>query len=517
MKKIALPVCFLCIGLLTILGQPAFAQQKKVGIFDGHGDIGKDVKPGSAMYNGKTQEYEMSGSGYNIWLDHDEFHFLWKKMKGDFILYTRARFIGKGVDPHRKVGWMVRKNLEGNSAHINAVVHGDGLTSLQYRKTAGANTDEIKSKLTHADVIQLERKGNTYTMRVAKFGEPFVTEQVANFDLGDDVYVGLFLGSHNKEVVEKGTYSDVRITVPAPETLVPYKDYLGSSIELLDVATGKREIIYTSPKSLQAPNWTVDNKSLIYNSEGLMYNFDLANRKAVPINTGEVKNNNNDHVLSFDGKMLGLSSGVKELGGSIIYTVPVTGGTPKQITPKGPSYLHGWSPDGKTLIFTAERNKEYDIYSVPAAGGPEVRLTTAKGLDDGSEYTPDGKHIYFNSDREGSMRIWRMKADGSEQEAVTNDDFHDWFPHISPDGKSIVFLSFLKEEVSSGDHPFYKHVYLRMMPITGGTPKVIAYLYGGQGTINTPSWSPDSKKVAFISNSADVEIGVMTNAKASSK
>jgi TolB protein len=201
--------------------------------------------------------------------------------------------------------------------------------------------------------------------------------------------------------------------------------------------------------------------------------------------------------------MLGLSSGVKELGGSIIYTVPVTGGSPKQITPKGPSYLHGWSPDKKSLVFTGSRNNEYDIYRVPAAGGDEVRLTDAKGLDDGPEYTPDGKYIYFNSSRTGTMQIWRMKADGSQQEAITNGEFHDWFPHISPDGKWILFLSFLKEEVKPDDHPFYKHVYLRILPISGeGQPKVIAYIYGGQGTINTPSWSPDSKRVAFISNTA---------------
>ena len=199
--------------------------------------------------------------------------------------------------------------------------------------------------------------------------------------------------------------------------------------------------------------------------------------------------------------MLGLSSGVQSLGGSIIYTVPITGGNPKQITPKGPSYLHGWSPDGNHLVFTGQRNNEFDIYKVPSAGGKEVALTTAKGLDDGSEYTPDGKYIYFNSNRTGTMQIWRMKADGSEQEAVTTGEFHDWFPHISPDGKWIVFISFLKEEVSADNHPFYKHVYLRLMPISGGQPKVLAYIYGGQGTINTPSWSPDSKRVAFISNS----------------
>lgn len=489
-----------CLGVLAILSLPAFSQQKPIGIFDGHTDIGEVQKAGSASYDPTTQEYHISGSGYNIWFDHDEFHFVWKRMKGDFILYTRAVLVGEGVDPHRKVGLMARSTLEGNSPHINAVVHGDGLTALQYRKAKGAETEEVRSDLSGADVIQLERKGNTYTMRVAKFGEPFVTEQVSNLDLGDEVYVGLFVSSHNPDVLEQGIFKDVRFTVPARDDLVQYREYIGSRLEILDVESGDRKIIYHVPNSIQAPNWTPDGKTLIYNSDGLIYTFDLKNRKPKVLNTGEVKNNNNDHVLSFDGKMLGLSSGVSELGGSIIYTVPVTGGIPKQITPRGPSYLHGWSPDGKYLVYTAERNQEFDIYRIPSDGGQEVRLTTAKGLDDGSEYSPDGQYIYFNSNRNGTMQIWRMKPDGSEQEAITDDEFHDWFPHISPDGKWIVFLSFLKEEVKSDDHPFYKHVYLRLMPVSGGEPKVIAYLYGGQGTINTPSWSPDSKRVAFISN-----------------
>ena len=152
-------------------------------------------------------------------------------------------------------------------------------------------------------------------------------------------------------------------------------------------------------------------------------------------------------MISFDGKMLGLSSNVRALGGSIIYTVPIAGGTPKQITPKGPSYLHGWSPDGNSLVFCGERNGEFDVYKIPSDGGPEQRLTDTKGLDDGPEYTPDGKYIYFNSVRSGSMQIWRMKPDGNDPEQVTNDDFNNWFAHISPDGKWIVFISFLKEEV----------------------------------------------------------------------
>ncbi len=490
--------------LFSSLFLPAFAQQN-LGIFTGSQDIGTNVKPGAASYVPATQQYLISGAGYNIWFDHDEFRFVYKKLKGDFILSTRADFVGwNGVDPHRKVGWMVRQSLAGNAAQVNAVEHGDGLTSLQYRRTAGATTEEIRAKITHANILQLERKGNTYTMRVAAYGQPFETQQVTNLDLGEEVYVGLFVGSHNPDVVETGVFRDVRISAPAPDGLVPYKDYLASNLELLDVATGTREIIYTSPKSLQAPNWRPEGNSLVYNSEGLMYNFDLATRQPAVLPTGEVKNNNNDHVLSFGGKLLGLSSGVEKLGGSVVYTVPATGGTPRQITPRGPSYLHGWSPDGKSLVFTGQRNNEFDIYRVPTGGGKEVRLTTATGLDDGPEYTPDGQYIYFNSNRTGTMQIWRMKADGSQQEAVTHGEFQDWFPHISPDGKWLAFVSFLKEEVPADDHPFYKHVYLRMLPLAGGEPKVIAYVYGGQGTMNTPSWSPDSKRIAFISNTASV-------------
>ncbi len=477
--------------------------QSKIGIFDGHGDIGINVKPGSATFIPETGQYVISGAGANVWADHDEFHFVWKKMKGDFILYTRAEFLGSWVPIHKKVGWMVCKTLDGNSPHINAVEHGDGLTSLQFRRTAGAVTEEIKSKITKADVIQLERKGNKYTMRVAKYGEPFVTEQVTDFDLGDEVYVGLFVGSHNSDVVETGVFKDVSITVPfngEADNRTQMK--LGSNLELMDIASGNREVIYTVPNSIQAPNWAKDGKSLIYNgSDGKIYNFDLASRQPKLVNTGTITNNNNDHVLSFDGTMLGLSSSVKELGGSIVYTVPLSGGTPKQVTPKGPSYLHGWSPDNKSLVFCGERNGNFDVYRVPVGGGKEVRLTDHEGLDDGPEYTPDGKYIYFNSVRSGLMQIWRMNADGSNQEQVTNDDFNNWFAHISPDGKSMVFLSFLKEEVVPGMHPPYKHVYIRYMPITGGTPKVLAYIYGGQGSINTPSWSPDSKRIAFISNS----------------
>src|SRR5260221_14060704 len=212
MKSKQTNVLLLLVSLLALSAPPVFSQNP--GIFQGHGDVGAGVKPGSATFIPETGQYVITGAGYNVWGDHDEFQYVWKKMKGDFILYARAEFLGGWVNYHRKIGWMVRKTLDGNSPHVNAVEHGDGLTSLQFRRTSGAQTEEIKSKLTKANIIQLERKGTTYTMRVAAYGEPFVTEQVADIDLGDDVYVGLFVGSHNADILETGVFSNVRINIP---------------------------------------------------------------------------------------------------------------------------------------------------------------------------------------------------------------------------------------------------------------------------------------------------------------
>ena len=475
---------------------------QSIGIFEGSTDVGPVKHKGTSAYAQRTGDYVLTGSGENIWGGKDEFHFLWRKLKGNFILQARAKFLGKGVDPHRKLGWMIRRSLEANAPSVNATVHGDGLASLQHRKEAGNDIEETKFDLQAPDIIQLERRGNRFIMSVAPFGELYAVKEVADVDLGDEVYVGLYICSHNADVVEKAQFDNVRITVPAKETLVPYREYIGSNVEIFDLATGKRTIIYSEPGSLQAPNWTLDGKSLLYNKSGLIYKLDLKTRKVSQVNTGEVKNNNNDHVISFDGKMLGLSSTSPDKKyNSVVYTVPITGGEPKQITPVGLSYLHGWSPDGAWLTYTGQRNGDFDIYKIPSNGGEEVRLTTAPGLDDGPEYSPDGKYIYFNSTRSGRMQLWRMKPDGSEQTQITNDTLNNWFPHISPDNKWIVFLSF-GNDVKPDDHPFYKHVYIRMMPVGGGESKVLAYLYGGQGTINTPSWSPDSKRFAFVSNSA---------------
>jgi hypothetical protein len=499
-------------GLLTLvilaaatLVDSQLRGQTLMGDFDGHGDIGSPKIAGSAAYNPISQEYSVAAGGANMWAQRDEFHFVWKRMKGDFIVQTRVQLLGKGVDPHRKAGIVIRPTTDFDAAYADGVVHGDGLTSLQFRRTKGAITEESRAAIKAADIMQLERKGTTYILSAARFGEPFTTTEVPNLNLGDEVMVGLALCSHNPDVMERAIFSNVRIVKPAKDGFVPYRDYIGSVLEILDVTTGQRQVVHRSEQPFEAPNWTRDGSALIYNgsgrgeSRGRLYRFDLTTRRATPIETGSSNRNNNDHVLSFDGTMLGISD--QSAGQSAVYTVPVTGGTPKRITPLTPSYLHSWSPDGKSLIYTGGRGGEFDIYSIAADGsGHEVKLTDFKGLDDGPEFTPDGRFIYFNSVRSGKMQIWRMKPDGTDPEQITNDGFHNWFPHISPDGQWMAFISF-PAEIDPSDHPYYKHVYLRLMPIGGGDAKVIAYVYGGQGTINVPSWSPDGKMLAFVSNS----------------
>lgn len=522
---------------------PLQSQQYSGNIFDGSDDTGNCAIKGKTEFNADSQEYTLTGSGENIWFGSDQFHFAWKKLKGDFILSADVRFTGEGKHEHRKAGWMIRDGLGSDSPHVSAAVHGDGLTSLQYRVTVGGKTEERRSPVVAPDVIQIERRGDLYIFSAAVRGNPFDTVAVRQASLTGEVYAGLFVCSHDNSVTETAVFSNVRITRPAWAGLVPYRDYLGSSLEIIDIETGHRRVVFQAPNSIQAPNWTPDGRHLICNSDGLLYRFDIETGKPEVINSGFATANNNDHVLSFDGKMLGISHHVADEGNrSIIYIMPVEGitagaGAPERITAEGPSYLHGWSPDGKWLTYTAERNGNYDIYKISVKKKKEVRLTDAPGLDDGSEYSPDGKYIYFNSVRSGAMKLWRMKPDGSQQEQLTFDGYNDWFPHISPDGKWIVFLSFMPD-VRADDHPFYKHVYIRKMPVpapatvrqvnaipepevsghnpaipaqgaglpgpAGPAPEVIAYLYGGQGTINVPSWSPDGKRVAFVSNSGQL-------------
>jgi TolB protein len=481
----------------------ALSNDNPLGVFDHQADVGMVKNAGAATFDADRQEYTIIASGENMWFDHDEFHFVWKRIKGDFIIQARGHFLTEGGQPHKKFGLIARSSLDPNSAHANVSIHGDGRTSLLWRHAAGAKTEEKLSNVQAADVFQLERKGNTYTMSVARIGQPYAAEQITDIDLGDEPYVGLFVCAHNPDDIHKVLFDNVRLILPAKADFVPYRDFIGSNLEILDVDTGRREIVYHIGDNLEAPNWTPDGKSLLCNGRGKLFRFDLAAKMLVPVDTGSCTRLNNDHVISPDGRFIGISNNSREDGNkSIIFTIPAVGGTPQRITPKGHSYLHGWSPDGKFLLFTGQRDGNFDIYRIPAAGGDEVRLTTSAALDDGPQYSPDGRSIYFCSTRTGAMQLWRMNADGGGAKQLTNDQFNNWFPHLSPDGKRLAFISF-PPETDPTDHPYYRRVYLRLLPADGGDAKTIAYVYGGQGTINVPAWSPDGKRLAFVSNTAD--------------
>ena len=204
-------------------------------------------------------------------------------------------------------------------------------------------------------------------------------------------------------------------------------------------------------------------------------------------------------MLSPDHTQLAVSHFTNEDATSRIYILPLTGGAPRLVTESGPSYLHGWSPDGARLAYCAERGGQYDIYAISADGGAETQLTNLPGLDDGPEYSPDGKHIWFNSVRTGLMQVWRMEADGSNPTYMVKEESNCWFPHVSPDGQWVVYIAYAKGDVEPGDHPANKNVELRLIPAEGGESRLIAKLFGGQGTINVNSWSPDNRTIAFVS------------------
>jgi len=202
--------------LLSFFLNVTMAQNNPVGIFQSDSDIGNPKKAGSSIYKQSDQSYTMTGGGYNIWFDRDEFHYLFNKIKGDFILTANFEFVGKGIELHRKTGWMIRESTDEKSMHISATLHGDGLTVLQWRVAAGAAMRDPQDEIFAADssynVIQLERAGKKITMRAAHNGKPLEiigSHEMEN--LPDEVLAGPFICSHNADVAEVVKVWNVRI------------------------------------------------------------------------------------------------------------------------------------------------------------------------------------------------------------------------------------------------------------------------------------------------------------------
>jgi len=466
-----------------------------IGSFEEHGDVGIVLHAGSVEFDASKGNYTIAGSGENMWFAADGFQFVWKKVSGDVTLTADVSFVGKGVNEHRKAVLMVRQSLDPDSAYADVALHGSGLTSLQFREEKGAATHEIQANVSAPKRLRIEKRGAYFNMSLAGADGNFhLAGGPTRIMLKEPFYVGIGVCSHDKDVVERAVFSDVELKTAAPVTRA--QSTLYSTLETITVASTDRRVVYVAPERLEAPNWMPDGENLLFNRNGRMEKIGVTGGIPQIIHTGFAVRCNNDHGISPDGKELVISDQSQEEHRSLIYIVPIGGGAPRQITQKSPSYWHGWSPDGKTLAFVGERNGDFDIYTIPTAGGKETRLTTAKGLDDGPEYSPDGKYIYFNTERTGRMQIWRMRADGSGQEQVTFDEYNNWFPHISPDGQQMVFLTY---EASVTGHPENKDVMLRLLSLKDKKITVLAKLFGGQGTINVPSWSPDGRQFAFVS------------------
>lgn len=280
---------------------------------------------------------------------------------------------------------------------------------------------------------------------------------------------------------------------------VPEGKQVISSLYIYNLKKGKSKEILTEKRHFEAPNWSRDGKYLLINSGGKLEKVSVKGKKLGVLNTGFVQKANNDHGYSFDGKTLFISSGKTEVEGwsSFIFKVPAEGGTPTQITPLSPSYWHGVSPDGEYVVYCAPRDDNYDVYKIHVNGGEEIRLTDMDGLDDGPEYSPDGKYIYFNSYRSGMMQIWRMKADGSEPEQMTFDQHSNWFAHIAPNNKVATIITYLEDQEQA--HPFGRQVKLRLLDLeTKAVTDLTEAFYGGQGTINVPSWNPKGTHFAYV-------------------
>ncbi|HEX3820859.1 MAG TPA: hypothetical protein VHW45_11020 [Candidatus Sulfotelmatobacter sp.] len=480
----------ICSCLATVSAQ----NTGPVGTFENHVDVGTVLHAGTVDYDASKKAYTISGSGENMWSTADAFQFVWKKMSGDVSLTADMSFLTKTGNEHKKAVLMLRQTLDGDSVYADVALHASGLTSLQFRDEKGAVTREIQSNISAPKRLRIVKSGHYVYMSLASDNvDPHPAGGWLRIPLQGEFYVGLGVCSHDKDVIEKAVFSNVELTQPAASTGKPQ---LYSALETVSVDSVDRRVAYLAQGRFEAPNWTHNGGDFLFNRDGHIERLSVKGTAPEKIDTGLAMRCNNDHGISPDGTQLAISDNSQEDHNSLVYIVPIKGGAPRRITQKSPSYWHGWSPDGRTLAFVGQRDGDFDIYTIPAAGGEETRLTTAKGLDDGPEYSPDGNYIYFNSERTGHMQIWRMKPDGSEQEQVFSDELNNWFPHISPDGKWMVFLTY---DSSVHGHPENKDVMLRLMSLADKKITVLAKLFGGQGTINVPSWSPDSKQVAFVS------------------
>lgn len=267
-----------------------------------------------------------------------------------------------------------------------------------------------------------------------------------------------------------------------------------SELAIFDLDSGAATTLLATERLIEAPNWMPDGKSLLVNGDGLLFRVPLAEPRLHRFDTGTHCALNNDHGPSPDGRWIAFCDKT-DTAQSCIYLMPASGGTPRRLTPQTPSWFHSWSPDSRHVLYAAVRGGNFGIYILAASGGTERCITTGTGHHDGPDMTPDGEWVWFNRDEPGGMQLWRVRPDGCDRQRMTRDARANWFPHPSPCGRHVLYLAY---PAATKGHPRDLEVELRLIPATGGAPRTLLALFGGQGSLNVPCWSPQGRRFAFL-------------------
>ena len=479
-----------------------------------HQDIGAVTVAGSA--GAADGVFTLKGT-LDIWGTNDGFHFAWQPVQGDVVLVARVTGMDNpGKVDHAKASLCLRESLDGGSRCVTQCITPVDGTQFTYRATTNEKAVRIYPdavtpkpsvpKGAFPCWLKLVRRGNEFSGYESLDGETWLLTGTIKLDLKADAFIGIASSSHTKDTLTTSVFDHVKLSKPGVGAGMQRAKNRLSQLTTIGIDGSDKRVIYETHDGIEAPNWSPDGKWLVINSHGALLLIPAdGSAKPEVISIGDVKGANNDHVLSPDGKTIYFSAS------GHIYAVPFAGGQPRRISNDQPPerqfkyYLHGVSPDEKTLAYAGVEIENgdpwgrIDLFTIPAAGGPDARLTNTPAPDDGPEYSSDGQWIYFNSELNakipGHAQCYRMKPDGTGIEQLTHDDRVNWFPHISPDGKWVVYISFPPGTVK---HPADKDVILRRMkPDGSGQTDIIAF-NGGQGTINVNSWSPDSKRFAFV-------------------